>query len=682
MVDVVSQDERALPDLAPLFSPPVRWGFEFVPPGAIQLSPERDHAPAIREVATVSAAANAGIDQITNVLFAGVGISLVLNIILLAARVSALYFVVGIAAAAVSIWAAVTFRAKTRLGVVGPSTGEVVALALVSFFVAPIGLFIQALRTRGYTALLRQQRVPDPKDLAAAQREHEKAVADWQRRVVEFEQSEQNRRNQADYWFPVVPSPASHLICAFGGSSRTWAFALAAIGGSMLGSGRRVFVVDVSRRASVDGLWELAQHQGYPVSPRTLPSRAPMLPPFAGMTWGNLTTILSEVSHSAERDAAVSRSERGEDRAVLREVVGCLDQDGPVSLARLEAALHVVSSAAVPPGESVISADEYDRLAALYNDVQRQHGGVMERVTRLERMLRGLRPLEAPAVGPGAAAGTADSGAALRIMSIDKRADELDSEILSDVFFQLLLHSMRESTLDANFLILLGADRISRNSLEALGTYAEREGVPTLLFFEHLRDDAVQVIGGGGAAAVFFALANHHEAKEAADFIGSQYKWVESQHTRSYSESVTRSHGTQETATQSSSQTHSRSHTRGNSSSWGSSGDDQSYSSGRSSSISDSFSVSDSYSVSVGETLSEAIARSEEYASSEQRVREAVIEPEVLMGLPVTGAICVEIQPDGRRVAANVDCHPKINFIPRVSKTPRGHAAPRSPMPT
>jgi hypothetical protein len=675
----VKQYEPELPDLAPIFSAPVRWGFEFAPPGAIVLSPERDHPPAVRQVTTLSAAATAGIDQLTNILFAAVGITLLLSIILLAAHGGAVYFVVSLVAAGTSIWAAATFRSKTRLGVAGPGTGEVIALVVTSFLIPPLGLLIQALRTRGYSALLRQQQVPDPKDQAAARREHEKAVVDWQRRVTEFEQSEQNRRDKADYWFPVVPSPASHLICAFGGSSRTWAFALAAIGASMLGSGRRVFIVDVSRRTSVDGLWELAKHQGYPVSPRTLPSQSPMLPPFEGMTWDSLTAILSEVSHSAQRDAAVSRHERQEDRAVLREVAGGLDQDAPVSLTRLKAALHAVGSAAAPQGESAISDDEYDRLTALYNDVQRQHGGVMERVTRLERMLRVLRSLESSAAGQ---AEPVDSGASVRIMSIDKRADELDSEILSDLFFQLLLHSMRVSTVDADFMILLGADRISRNSLETLGTYAEREGVPTLLFFEHLRDDAVQVIGGGGAAAVFFALANHHEAKEAAEFIGSQYKWVESQHTRSYSESITRSHATQETESQSTSTTRGLTHTRGSSHSWGGSGDNRTFNSGRSSSISDSLSVSDSYTVSVGETLSEAIARSEEYSSSEQRVREAVIEPEVLMGLPVTGAICVEIQPDGRRIATNVDCHPKINYIPRVSKTSRGQSAERLPMPT
>jgi hypothetical protein len=651
----VEQDQRELPDLAPIFSAPVRWGFEYVRPRDVQLSPERDHAPAMRSVATVPAAAEAGVDQITTALFAAAAISLVLLIIVFAAHVSGLYFVVGLAAAGVSVWATVAFRARTKLLVAQSGLLRVYRLAVLSFFIPPVGLLVQAVLARS-NPLLRQLQVPDPKDLAAAQREQERAVADWQRRVSEFEQSEQKRMNEADRWFPVVPSPGSHLICAFGGSSLTWAFALGTIGASMLGSRRRVCIVDVSRRKSVDGLWELARRQGYVVYPESLPSDTPVLPAFEGMTWESLTTVLSEVSHSAQRDAAVSRHERQGDRAVLREVAGCLDQQAPVSISRLEAALHVVGSAGVSQGDGTLSDEEYDRLSVLYNDVQRQHGGVMERVTRLERMLRGLHVMEE--TERSQAARRPDSGASLRVASIDKSAGELDSEILSDLFFQLLLNSMRDGTVAADFLILVGADRVSRNSLETLGTYAEREQVPTLLFFEHLRDDAVQVIGGGGAAAVFFALANHHEAQEATNFIGNQYKWIESQRTRAYSESVTRSRSNEK------SENVSESYTRGFS------GADS------------MFHSTEQHGTTVGESLSEAIARSEEYSTSEQRVREAVVEPEVLMGLPVTGMICVEVQPDGRRMAANVDCHPKINYIGRVSKEPRSHAAERWPMPS
>jgi hypothetical protein len=652
----VEQGQQELPDLAPIFSGPVRWGFEFAPPAAVQLSPERDHPPARREVATVSAATDAGVDQVTTTLFAAAAISLVLVIIVFAAHVSGLYFVIGLAAAGVSVWATVALRAKTKRLVAQPGFLRIYRLAVLSLFVPPVGLVVQAMLARS-NPLLRQVQVPEPKDLAAAQGEHERAVADWQRRISEFEQSEHKRMNEADCWFPVVPSPGSHLICAFGGSSLTWAFAVGTLGASMLGSGRRVFIVDVSRRRSVDGLWELARRDGYPVYPESPPSDTPMLPPLEGTTWESLTTLLSEVSHSAQRDAAVSRRERQEDRSVLREVAGCLDQHAPVSITRLEAALHLVGSAGAPQGDSILSDEEYDRLSVLYNDVQRQHGGVMERVTRLERMLRGLHVLEKTAGDWSKAAGGSDSAASLRVASIDKRADELDSEILSDLFFQLLLHAMRDGTVAADFLILVGADRVSRNSLETLSTYAEREQIPTLLFFEHLRDDAVQVIGGGGAAAVFFALANHHEAQEASNFIGNEYKWIESQRTRAYSESVTRSRGTEK------SENVSESHTRGFSG------------------MDSMFHRTEEHGQSWGESLSEAIAKSEEYSSSEQRVREAVIEPEVLMGLPVTGMICVEVQPDGRRVAANVDCHPKINYIPRVSKKPRERPAQRWPTP-
>lgn len=653
----VEQSKQDPPDLSPIFSPPVRWGYEPVPSEGLRLSPERKHPPVMRQVATISAAAGTGVGQVTTALFAAAAISLVLLFISAAPHVGWLYFVVVLAAAGVSLWATAAFRTKARPAIARVSTGEAIGLALLCFLVPPLGLLVQGMIARSHTALLRQQRVPDPKDRANAQHELELAVAGWQRRISEFERSEQRRVNEADYWFPVVPSAGSHLICAFGGSSLTWGFALGTLGGSMLGSGGRVFVVDVSRRRSADALWELARRQGYLVYPGSVPSDTPMLPGLEEMTWERLAAILSEVSHSAQRDAAVSRRERHDDRAVLREVAACLDQDAPVSITRLEAALHVVASAGVPQADGGFSDQEYDRLSLLYNDVQREHGGVLERVTRLERMLRGLRVLEKPAGETGRVATEPDPAASLRVASIDKRADELDSEILSDLFFQLLLHSLREGAVAADFLILLGADRISRNSLDALSTYAEREQVPTFMFFEHLRDDAVQVIGGGGAAAVFFTLANHHEAREAVNFIGSQYKWVESQRTRAYSESITRSRGNEQ------SENVSDSYTRGMSG--------QHF----------MRHSTESRGKTMGETLTEAIARSEEYSSSEQRVREAVIEPEVLMGLPLTGMICIEVQPDGQRIAANVDCDPKINYMPRVSKRPRTRSAKRWPTP-
>ena len=161
---------------------------------------------------------------------------------------------------------------------------------------------------------------------------------------------------------------------------------------------------------------------------------------------------------------------------------------------------------------------------------------------------------------------------------------------------------------------------------------AEYERMAVLLFFEHLRDDAIELIGGGGAAAAFFALGNHKEAKEASDFIGASYKWVESQHTKSAGESLTSNWG----------------ETTGQSSSW-----------------------MQPPTQTQGRSYGETFGTNKEYSTGEQRVREAVMEPEVIMGLPVTGMICVEVLPGGRRVTANVDCNPQVVFGSRVARKPK-----------
>jgi hypothetical protein len=233
----------------------------------------------------------------------------------------------------------------------------------------------------------------------------------------------------------------------------------------------------------------------------------------------------------------------------------------------------------------------------------------------------------------------------LQLLDIDKGLDDLDHARLVDLVFQLLMWRLRSQLIAADILIVLGADRIRRTSLESLREHALRNQLRVLLFFEHLREDAVQLIGGGSAAAAFFAIGNHREAKEASDFVGAGYKWIESQHTRSEGESLTRTWGVE-------------------------AGSSRAFTSSQpmGSSVSDSTSMGNSYSSSFG--------KSKEYSASEQRVREAIVDPEVIQGLPTTGMIWVEVRDKGQRIAANVDCHPQITFAPRVSRQPRALPSP------
>jgi hypothetical protein len=641
-------------DLAPLFAGPVRWGFETVVPAPPAASPERDHPPARRQEKLVPRAEAAGLRTAAILATAGgVGVIIMDDALGVyrvggaqgAAKVAV--FVVNFLAAVVAFWAARAWQRSRP----GADLGRNASLgkkdlvpfinAAVTFFGAAVVLPVEAVI--GWVRIVKgkQELVTDPADSKRADAEYATAVTAWQNRIAQFEAAERRRFDSAAVWFPVPFSGTARMVCVFGGTDISWIAALSTLGASLLGGGARIMIGDLSRRRTTDVLRDLCSRAGRPLVRVTLPGSEGTEDIFADLSWNDLSTVLAEVLHAAQGDADISRRERQEDRAVIREVAACLEPDGPVSVARLREALLVVQGADVPVGGSV-AADEYDRLSRLYNDVQRQHGGVLERITRIERALRDFEVLDGSG-REGAGHGPAPERAvpqrvesSLRIIEVDKKSDDLDSDRLVDLLFQLLLRHVRRGSAQADVLIVLGADRIRRGALESLMSSAESERMRVLLFFEHLRDDAVELIGGGGAAAAFFALGNHREATEASEFIGASYKWVESQHTKSAGESLN-STWSEETS---------------HSASWQAQTDTR------------------------GRSYSEAFGTNKEYSAGEQRVREAVMEPEVIMGLPVTGMICVEVLPGGRRVAANVDCHPQVVFGSRVAREPRALMPP------
>jgi hypothetical protein len=640
--------EREL-DLGPLFAGPPRWGFETVIPAPPATSPERNHSPARRQVKLVPRAEAAGLREAAIIVTIGAVGVIIMDSALRVGSIAGAHgakaiavIVVNFFAAVVAFWAGRAWRRSGpgadlgRNASVGQKDLVPLINAVVTFFIPYIVLPVEAVI--GWIRILRgkQQLVPDPADSKRADEEYDAAVSTWQQRVAQFEAAERRRFDSADVWFPVPFSAAARMVCVFGGTDISWNAALSTLGASLRGGSARIMIGDLSRRRTTEVLRDLCSRAGRPLTRVTLPGSEGAQDIFAGLSWNDLSTLLAEVLHSAQGDLDVSRRERQEDRAVIREVASCLEQDGPVSVARLREALLVIQAADVPAG--VVAADEYDRLSRLYNDVQRQHGGVLERVTRIERVLRDFEVLDGNGSreardGPAAEPGRVRPGdGSLQIIEVDKKSDDLDSERLVDLLFQLLLRHVRKGAAQGDVLIVLGADRLRRRALESLMSSAEYERIAVLLFFEHLRDDAIELIGGGGAAAVFFALGNHKEAKEASDFIGASYKWVESQHTKSAGESLT--------------------------SSWG---ENTGQSSSRMQPPTES----------QGRSYGESFGRTKEYSAGEQRVREAVMEPEVIMGLPVTGMICVEVLPGGRRVTANVDCNPQVVFGSRVARKPR-----------
>ena len=277
----------------------------------------------------------------------------------------------------------------------------------------------------------------------------------------------------------------------------------------------------------------------------------------------------------------------------------------------------------------------------------------MDRVLRIERTLRDLDALDrrgprdgdrAATEGPGTIAQGRPVG--LTVIGVDKQTGDLENKLLANLLFELLLHRVQQDQAQTDVLAILGADRIGREKLGLLLSQTESKRIRVLLFFEHLRDDAIEIVGTGGATSGLPALGNHQQAKQASDFIGAEHKWVVAQQTIAASESLTQTSG-REAATATS----------------GKVGWPPSASIGRSTTNSRSY--------------SEAFGQGSEYTLSEQLLRETAIAPEVLMGLPITGMIYVEVLPHGRRAVANVDCHPRVADAPRVAAEPRASA--RSP---
>lgn len=57
-------------------------------------------------------------------------------------------------------------------------------------------------------------------------------------------------------------------------------------------------------------------------------------------------------------------------------------------------------------------------------------------------------------------------GARLRGVGVDKRAEELENDLLVDLLFQLLAGRVRSGSTSTGTVIVLGADRIRRETLE------------------------------------------------------------------------------------------------------------------------------------------------------------------------------------------------------------------------
>lgn len=439
-------------------------------------------------------------------------------------------------------------------------------------------------------------------------------------------------------WYPVGPNRTFDVVSLYGGTAVGWEAFLTTFIPPLLGAGALVSVIDLSERRCGGALLTLCPPCGWGCRQDLISASGSTLDLFGRLDGAGLVRLAQDTSAGSEDQ--VSRSAHQQDRLMLQEVVEQL-ADGPVTLDRAAAALRVVSRAA-PLREEVLSPGEHRRLAVLYGASISQQGDVVGRATRLRAHLQSLRGFS---LDRHRAAQAGDARATLRFVRLDPGDDRVTRQLAADLAIEALQRRLRQTQTAGHreVHVILGADGLSRDQVQALMNAAERLRLGLVLVFEHLRDVGAEVLGWGNGCALFMQLQNAEEAERAANHIGRHEIFKISQVTRTTGQTRENARGT----TTGFEMGQNRSTTLG---------------------MSFARNIGSSMSRSQGTSATESFGTNASISTSESLSEELVVKVETLQSLPHTALLVVDKQSSRRVVLA--DCNPTILESHRVSTDP------------
>jgi hypothetical protein len=502
---------------------------------------------------------------------------------------------------------------------------------LTAFILAAPGLGWAGLRYAQFSAA----KAADPRHLYQA------AHGQWAGRAAEHEQAELDRVAEVPEWGSAeLRTPRTDV---YGGTLTGWRSLLTVHGASILAR-QPLLVADLSGQYALAELAALAREARVPSAEYVLPRDLNRSGLLTRLSAQHLADALAEAIHAGPPGTALT--DRAVDVRVLEQLSTALAGYGAVTPARLAAAVQVALGRPAEPG--LLSEEEEHLIGGkLFGGSYQTQIGT--NLVRLDAFLADL------ARYAGSAAPASPQPAYCTLFAVEPGARSARAELLAALVIQWLTVEVTASTAAAPAVVIAGADEITRQHLERLADACDRRSVPLTLLFRHLRDDATAMIGGGATA--FMRLGNHHEAEQAASFIGRHHKFVLS----GFTATMGRSH----TTTRGEEHGHGTSESRGSSATHGWSDGDHadSYSGSR------TRSSESGRSQNWGSSQSQSDGTEWSDASSRQRVYEYAVEPAVLQNLPdnallLTGRspVSADLQP--------VECHPSILTMPHVSMTP------------
>jgi hypothetical protein len=464
---------------------------------------------------------------------------------------------------------------------------------------------------------------------------HELAQRAWKEQARLHHEQEQARLVELPVWGAVRPLARHRRIDIYGGVPSGWKAIVTTLGASLLGSGERLLVLDLSEEDTSSILARGAEEAGLATRAHVLPKHLERLDVFDGMDATAVKDIIVEALH-ADGDGR-DRPARSIDDRILGEV--CETISARITFERVLAGLRVLLRDEPPPdpaGGSVLSAEEWRRLAGAFNDEYRSV--IREPLVALESQLSPLRVVGRLA---GGAPGRPEGELVCDIVAVSREGGTLLNELLVDLLVQATIRRLRlAGDGRARVVFVIGADLLRQRHLERLDQLAASLDTRIVYLFRHLRDDALRV--AGEAVAAVMRVGNPEEAEKAAGLIGRDERFKLTQRTATVGSTDTSNWG--------------ESWTVGQSGAW----------------------MNWSRNESVGRNVGGAVSKTTTNAESVTLVDDYVLKPEVLRTLPATALVLVEFASGGRVKRCRVaDCNPVLGTLPRVSLDPFGAPSPR-----
>ena len=436
----------------------------------------------------------------------------------------------------------------------------------------------------------------------------------------------------------------------YGGSPFEWEALIVTLGASILGTGSYLSIIDLTQNGVANILYDRSKQHGFSAWKLSLPEEQEHFNLLSAMSPIEVTDMLVEALHSDDKEE--NKEGRSIDTRIIKGICQCLSQ--PLTIQRIHAGLLVL----LRQGRdlTLLNNEERTKIFDLFQEDYLTQ--IRQRLVALESQLYDLRQIGEQSIVED---GSFQNNHALRIIELSAAGATLDNDIFVSFLVQRQIRLLRSQGQEEpgkhdSVLMIAGVDNLKPKLLERLDNLSKRHGIRLIYLFEHLRRDALELLGGSNSTVVFMRLGNAKEAATAAEFIGRGYKFVMKGFSENEGESESRSIGSSITINQGESVS--------KSAQWLSM-PTHSISSG----------------VSTGTNAGESLSTSKGTSQSRERVYEFEVEPTFLQSLPATSLLLVEqgnfvsgqqvqlIQEGGRRVQIGY-CDPDILLNPRVSPDP------------